>query len=327
MKFVRRLAALALALLLLPAPARAAYSDVPATSWAYESIERATSLDLIGGVGKGRFGLKRQITRAEYAAMLCRLMGWEMLAPEKGSFDDNQDPSAWYYSAVETAYAHGALLKLGARAGVTEPLRREELAAMTVRALGYAALAGVAQGDCPFDDVTTNPGYVALAYRMGLMDGTKSGKFAPKTVATREQAAVVLLRVYDRLHAAVERKTAAKAPADAVAVEPVNDRRGSVPMCPRAPLAGVYAAAIKAGAGGAVALEIAPYDATEGRTITRERLASLLADRSTKTYRSARYGSSYLMRGSSVVWYEAEGDVAEKVALCRMLGVKTVYLL
>ena len=327
MKLVRRLAALALALLLLPAPARAAYSDVPETSWAYESIERATNLNLIGGVGKGRFGLKRQITRAEYAAMLCRLMGGEMLAPEKGSFDDNQDPSAWYYGAVETAYAHGALLKLGARAGVTEPLRREELAAMTVRALGYAALAGVAQGDCPFDDVTTNRGYVALAYHMGLMDGARSGKFAPKTIATREQAAVVLLRVYDRLHAAVEQKTAAAAPDGAIRVASIDSGSGSVPMCPRAPLADVYAAALEAGAGGAVALNTAPYDATTGKTITRERLASLLADKSTKTYRSARYGSSYLTRGSSVVWYESEDDVAEKVALCRMLGVKTVYLL
>lgn len=64
---------------------------------------------LLQGVGGGRFGLGRTMTRAAYATALCRLMGWELVTPEKGSFTDNQDTAKWYYSAIETAYAHGAL--------------------------------------------------------------------------------------------------------------------------------------------------------------------------------------------------------------------------
>ncbi len=324
--------ALLCAILLLAAPARAAdggageYKDVPKTHWAYESIARATELGLLGGVGGGRFGLGRVITRAEYAAMLCRLMGWTMLSPEQGSFDDNRNTASWYYSAVETAYANGALRKLGANAGVGETLNREELAAMTVRALGYASLAGIVQDDCPYTDVSTNRGYIALAYHMGFMSGTKQNRFAPSADATREQAAAVLLRVYDAMHTAVDEISVSDAPSDAVAVEPLDDRTGRVPMCPRAPLEGVYDAAILAGKGGAVALQTAAYNATTNRVLTLGELDSLLSISSTRVYRSTRYESSYASRSGSVVWFESESDVAEKVALCRLMGIKTVYL-
>ena len=40
------------------------------------------------------------MTRAAYATALCRLMGWELVTPEKGSFTDNQDTVKWYYSAI-----------------------------------------------------------------------------------------------------------------------------------------------------------------------------------------------------------------------------------
>lgn len=47
-------------------------------------------------------------------------------------------------------------------------------------------------------------GYVALAYRMGIIKGVSAYNFEPKKEATREQAAAVLLRTYDRLHAAIK---------------------------------------------------------------------------------------------------------------------------
>lgn len=331
MKLFRRLTALALAALLLAAPVLAAapdFSDVPKTHWAYESIGRASALGLIGGDGRGRFGLGQSVTRAEYATMLCRLMGWELLTPERGSFADNQNPKAWYYSAVETAAAHGAIPKLGPNAGVNDPLRREELASMTVRALGYSTLAGIVQDDCPFPDVTVNRGYVTLAYHMGFMNGGSDGRFSPNAPATREQAAAVLLRVHDRMHAAITQSPLSALPAGETAVwaASLSERSGSVPMAPRAPLETVYAAALEAGEGGAVVLRTAPYHATARRTLTSDDLERLLADEDTRVYRSQRYESSYLTCRGAVVWFETEADVAEKVALCRLLGVGAVYL-
>jgi len=114
---------------------------------------------------------------------------------------------------------------------------------------------------------------------------------------------------------------------------------GRLPLCPRAPLESVYTAAVKAGEGGAVALHTAPYavdiidgTAQPGRTITREELDGLLTKEGATLSRSARYGSSYVMytapleNRTTVVWYETEADIAQKVELCQLLGIKTVYI-
>ena len=344
MKLLRWIAVLLSTALLLPlVPARAAdaaqFADVPETHWAYESVRAATQYGLVNGVSARTFGLGQPLTRAQYCAMLCRLMGWPEVLPDEPTFSDNRDRTAWYYGAVETAYAEGALLKLSAECKPNEPLPREEMAAMTVRALGYAGLAGTVQDDCPFSDVSTNRGYIALAYHMGIMGGVSARSFSPKTASTREQAASVLLRVYERLHAETERLPLSAMPPDtAVYAAALSDTSGRIPMCPRAPLESVYDAAVAAGAGGAVALRTAPWAATvrdgtvlSETALTREELAELLADADAAVYRSARYGSSYLIRAEedgsqTVVWYETEEDVALKVGLCRLLGVKAVYI-
>ena len=207
MRLWRCLTALVLALLLtlsVGAAGTAGFSDVPESHWAAQSIRRCAQTGLLQGVGGGRFGLGRTMTRAAYATALCRLMGWELVTPEKGSFTDNQDTAKWYYSAIETAYAHGALTGESRQCRPNDAITREEMAKMTVRALGLAVLSGAAADDCPFSDVSVAQGYVALAYRMGIIKGVSAYNFEPKKEATREQAAAVLLRTYDRLHATIK---------------------------------------------------------------------------------------------------------------------------
>ena len=52
----------------------------------------------------------------------------------------------------------------------------------------------------PFRDVTTNTGYITMAYDLGLVSGTTADTFSPDRAATREQVAVILMRLYDKLH-------------------------------------------------------------------------------------------------------------------------------
>ena len=87
---------------------------------------------------------------------------------------------------------------------------------MTVRALGYSTLSGTVQDECPFTDVSTNPGYITLAWRMGLVVGMNLTTFAPKNDTTREQAAAVLLRAYNGLKAKVSVTSVSAAPSGAV---------------------------------------------------------------------------------------------------------------
>lgn len=351
------------------------YSDVPDGHWAAQSVRRCAQLGLLQGVGGGKFGRGQEMTRAAYAAALCRLMGWQMLSPAKGSFDDNQNTAKWYYSAVETAAAHDAFPGHSRLCRPTDAITREEMAAMTVRALGYGVLAGIladadaqpVQSDtlgfagltahigknCPFADCTTNRGYIALAYRMGIMTGVNSKSFDPKATATREQAAAVLLRAYDRLHAGVSVRDAHWVAAegepgaldvpgtDCIFSVSLTARRGEQSVSPRAAIEEVYAAAVLAGKGGSVLLSAEPLAQKTDKTgavleeavaLEDGQLEQLLADtKNTSLHRSTQYESSYLYHKSGgttlCVWYESEDDLALKTALCRMLGVKTVYIL
>ena len=135
------------------------FSDVPESHWAADAIRRAVDLGLFQGQTKTRFGLGQPMTRAAAVVTLCRLFGWETVTPEKGSYQDNQDPDAWYYSAVETAYAHGAITHQTDTFRPEDPITREELAVMLVRAMGYGTIAGLAQDlPMPFRDVDDQRG-------------------------------------------------------------------------------------------------------------------------------------------------------------------------
>lgn len=212
---------------------------------------------------------------------------------------------------------------------------------MTVRALGLAVLSGAAADDCPFSDVSVAQGYVALAYRMGIIKGVSAYNFEPKKEATREQAAAVLLRTYDRLHAAIKVTEAAdgSAPSGCVTAGSITEESGSVPVSPRAPIEAVYTAAVRAGEGGSVALRAVPLlqvtragAVTDTRELTEGELIELLSEGTLRTHRSAQHESSCGYRtekdGSvTVVWYESETDIAEKTELCRLLGIGNVYVL
>ena len=196
---IRIFAAVAGCMALLATGAQAAYSDIPESHWAYDVVNQSADLGVIQGRGDGTFGLGQQVTRAEFAAMLDRLMGWELTAPAQASYAD-VPASAWYYDAVETAKAHGAVTDTG----VFRPdadITREEMAVWLVGALGYQDLA--AQNEdltIQFTDVTDNKGAIAMAYDFGIIEGKSRTSFAPDEPATREEAAAMMMRLYDRAH-------------------------------------------------------------------------------------------------------------------------------
>lgn len=180
------------------------FRDVPAGHWAASAIERSVSLGLFQGESADTFGVGHTMNRAGFAVVLARLFGWETtgLEVDISQIYDDVPSNAWYAGAVAAAYTHGALTRQSASFRPGDAITREELAVMLVRAMGYGTLAGLAQDlTQPFRDVTTNTGYIAMAYELGLVSGTTATTFSPDRTATREQTAVILMRLYDKLHA------------------------------------------------------------------------------------------------------------------------------
>ena len=187
----------------LTVPAEAAgFTDVPANHWAAGDIQRCVELGFFRGESATRFGLGHPMTRAAFTVVLSRFFGWETTTPTQSAYTD-VPVNAWYAGAVQAAYAHGAVTAQRAEFRPNDPITREELAVMLVRALGYGTIAGLAQ-DLPsaFQDVTTNTGYIIMAYDLDLTRGVSATSFAPSRAALREQVAVILVRLYDKLHRA-----------------------------------------------------------------------------------------------------------------------------
>ncbi len=176
------------------------FSDVPETSYAFESINRLRSLGITNGIGDNKYGYGKILSRGEFVTFLVRLMGWEQIKPQIGTFADNQNSRKFYYSPIETAIVHGVISKDELLFRPEDPITREEAAIMLVNCLGYGSLAErLSYLDSPFSDVTRNVGYITIAKDFGIFNGTSATTFSPDGYALREQVAAILIRMIDAL--------------------------------------------------------------------------------------------------------------------------------
>lgn len=190
---------LTMAIPVIPAFAGTTYSDVPADSWAIQSISDAGKYGLMQGQSEGSFGYGKTITKAEFATILCNMLKWKTVKPDQPSFSD-VSKDKWYYSYIETALSNNAIDKTSSFLPDT-PITREEMAVMFVKALGLSDAIKTAESSAlQFTDVTTNKGYIGVAYDIGMINGISQGSFAPANTAKREEAAAMLTRVYAKYY-------------------------------------------------------------------------------------------------------------------------------
>ena len=332
------LLAAALLLTLSPAVSAAAYADVPADHWAAAEIDAATSAGLFEGVSEDAFGLGRTINRAQFVTALCRLFGWEMESGEAHTFTDCPS-DAWYYAAVETAYQNGALPTYSTTFRPYDAITREEMASMLVRALGYSTLAGqLSEEELPYGDVTSNRGYIAIASDLGIFSGYDDGTFRPRGLATREQAAAVMVRLYTRLQSESISLSSTGGYTVLSVETPEPSAETAVPATPLDPLPELYAALKSCRDSGAdlgqvvvvlkeggVATTTRGSSILSSETISQSEVEGYLRRSGVETYTHSQYACDYLTYTSgntqTTVWYQSEENVAEKLELCRLFGV------
>lgn len=174
--------------LLLPAGAAGTrFSDVPASHWASGSIEYAVEKGYFSGTSSTTFSPEGSMTRA---------MLWMVLSRMDGYTGTAASGAPWYQAGRDWATANGISDGTNPDGSIT----REQFAAMLynfARHTGAAAEADAAVLN-KFADRGSVASYavdaMAWAVNHGIISGTSSTTVSPAGLATRSQAAAMLMR-------------------------------------------------------------------------------------------------------------------------------------
>lgn len=175
--------------------------------WARNDVEYMAELNLISGKEDGVFAPDDNISRAEFAALITRVMGLEQTAYENSFYDIVSED--WYSGYVQTVKSNNFMNGYDGLFRPEAAISREEIAKVIVEAYNSKTNGKTEKGgSLYFNDLSDISywayDYIVEAVNLGFINGVSEEIFAPREIATRAQAAVMLRRVYDKLHPAQE---------------------------------------------------------------------------------------------------------------------------
>ncbi|URN95130.1 MAG: putative Ig domain-containing protein [Candidatus Pristimantibacillus lignocellulolyticus] len=172
--------------------------------WAKAAVNNMGSKMVINGIGNGMYHPDQDITRAEFAAIIVRGLGLR-LSQENSLFTDI-GTTAWYRSAVQTAYEYGLIN--GFEDGTFRPndkITREQAMLMVSKAMLITGLKESAASQSNVDVIRefTDASIVsewalegvADSVGSGIISGRNNNLLAPKANITRAEVAMVIQRL------------------------------------------------------------------------------------------------------------------------------------
>ncbi|AOZ94699.1 multifunctional 2',3'-cyclic-nucleotide 2'-phosphodiesterase/5'-nucleotidase/3'-nucleotidase [Paenibacillus crassostreae] len=174
--------------------------------WAKKEIEAIASKLIVNGVNDNQFAPSKDITRAEFTALLTRSMG---LTTSTGitTFNDVA-ANSWYASTIEAATQLGLVQGVAPdRFAPNATITRAEMAVMIARAIEIVNPTAVSNTNASlnkFSDNSSIPQWasaqVALLVEEGILQGNEKNIFAPSNKATRAEAALILQRMLKNIN-------------------------------------------------------------------------------------------------------------------------------
>ncbi|NMA54361.1 MAG: hypothetical protein GX952_00335 [Firmicutes bacterium] len=168
--------------------------------WAEAKVKDLATAGIISSAENYR--PRDPITRADFIKMLVIASGLPQMVSYPAAFSDVQQEH-WFYEYVETAAGHGVVK--GDPSGKFRPyegLTREQMASLVVRVLKDDAKADISFLS-RFKDRDRISSWaeadLARAVASGLISGTDQGFLLPADVATRDQAAAVIWKLWQQL--------------------------------------------------------------------------------------------------------------------------------
>jgi hypothetical protein len=173
--------------------------------WAEKEVNDMASRLVVSGIGDDKFEPDRDITRAEFAAIVVRALGLMSSGTGKDAFIDVMKKN-WYYDAVSIAYEYG--ITSGYENGKFWPddkITREQAMTMIARAMKITgSKVELADGEADklltsFTDAYSAAEYakanIASCVKAGIVSGRSGKLIAPKDNITRAEVAVIVQRL------------------------------------------------------------------------------------------------------------------------------------
>jgi hypothetical protein len=181
-----------------PAPVKGAiFTDVPAPFWASYAVNFLSSLGYVGGYPDGAFMPDNNITRAEFATIMVKVLKLTPRSTQTPMFSDI-NTGDWFYQAVETSVYSGIFKGYDDDTfHPNAPISRQEIACVLVQAMGKSKLADSnAKAVTKFVDdqdiAWWSRGYVFIALQQGTVSGYPDGSFKPESDTTRAEACAMV---------------------------------------------------------------------------------------------------------------------------------------
>ncbi|MCT4594919.1 MAG: S-layer homology domain-containing protein [Anaeromicrobium sp.] len=177
------------------------FTDLKDYPWAKEAIETMASEGVINGRTDKKFDPAANITRAEFATLVTKMMAYST-ENMKVPFEDVAK-EAWYYNYVVAAHNKGLIS--GRSNNIFDPngnITREEMTVIVAKVLEKKEYTKESLNNLNvFKDTESISLWakdsVSLCVKENIISGMGESIFAPKENANRAQAAVILYKVYE----------------------------------------------------------------------------------------------------------------------------------
>ncbi len=177
------------------------FADI-ANHWAKTAIERLATRWIVTGITDSSFAPDKNVTRAEFAALLFRALELKGEAGD-ASFTDI-GVNDWYAPFAEAAADNGIMQGNGrGQFAPNEAMTREEMAVAIVRAyhLSKEEAGSIEANNAMFSDQSTQAKWsgqaIQEAMSLGLLQGYPDHSFKPKAALSRAEAAAVVTKLLD----------------------------------------------------------------------------------------------------------------------------------
>lgn len=177
------------------------FKDMDEYSWAKESVDALVKLGMLNGYSNERFAPKENVTRSQFAKMMCSLFDIQQVTGTTIFSDVPED--AWYSNYVTALYKKGYIKGISDDLfGIEETISRQDAFTIIFRILKDKQIVTDENIEADFDDWNLVNDYakipIATLAKMGLVKGN-NGNILPNEKMTRAEGAVIMYRIYEEV--------------------------------------------------------------------------------------------------------------------------------